>query len=183
MIHLPAAILFNVAGWSLLCAGTATVFVMAYGTDLDLLGLWSPAVKQCFETACVEAERFHHDFVGTEHVLLGLLESNDGIVSKVLGKMGVSRETVRAEIEIIVGSGPQLQSTPGHAPVCTPRANKALRLAMKEARVLQRERVDAEHIFLGLLLEGGGVAALVLKGMGVSPDDARREILKELHIA
>jgi Clp amino terminal domain, pathogenicity island component len=183
VIRLPDGLLFNLVGWSLLGAGTATVFVLAFGTDWDRLGLWSPAVMQCFEVASEEAIRFHHDFVGTEHVLLGLLDSDAGIVSKALGKMGVSRETVRAEIEKIVGSGPQLQSSTGHAPVCTPRANKALRLAMKEARILRRERVEAEHIFLGLLLEGSGVAARVLQGLGVSPDDARREILKELHLA
>ncbi|HEX4265162.1 MAG TPA: Clp protease N-terminal domain-containing protein [Verrucomicrobiae bacterium] len=183
VIRLPNGILFDLVGWSLLGAGTATIFVIAHGTDWDLLGLWSPAVKQCFETATEEAFRFRHDFVGTEHVLLGLLQSDDRIVSKVLGKLDVSRETVRAEIEKIVGLGPQLQSTPKHAPIYTPRAKKAIRLAMKEARDLKRDRVEAEHIFLGLLLEGSGVAALTLKNLGVNPGAARYEILKESRLA
>ncbi|HWD94746.1 MAG TPA: Clp protease N-terminal domain-containing protein [Verrucomicrobiae bacterium] len=182
VVRWHAGIIFEVAGWSLLSAATATVFVFALRTDNEALRLWSPAVKQCFDAAEKEALRFHHDFIGTEHVLLGLLE-NDGIVSKVLGKMGVSRDIVRADIEKIVGAGQQLRSSRQATPVCTPRMKKTIRLAMKEARTLERERVDAEHLFLGLLLEGGGVAAVILQKQGVSPDRARREILDELRFA
>lgn len=178
VIRLPSGIIFGVVCWSLCGAAAATVVVIAHGTEPDVLNLWTSEAWQSFEIAGVEASRFHHDFIGTEHVLLGLLESENSCVPNVLRKMGVSRETVRGEIEKIVGNGPQSQTN--RTPPYTPRAMKALKLAILEAKALRCDRVDAGHIFLGLLREGGGVAARVLSGLGVNATKARAEVCEEL---
>jgi ATP-dependent Clp protease ATP-binding subunit ClpC len=93
-----------------------------------------------------------------------------------LQKMRVQRGTIRAEIEKIVGTGPTSQTH--RTPVCTPRAKKALRIAIQEAKTAGQKRVEPEHIFLGLLREGNGVAAKVLERLGVNVTVAREEILK-----
>jgi Clp amino terminal domain, pathogenicity island component len=173
---LGVAVIPNLILWPLTAAAMATVLVLGHITDEIALGFWSPAAQQCLATAEQEAREFHHDFVGTEHVLLGLLAAENNCVSKVLGKMGVRPETVRAEIEKIVGSFPQ--SHPVQTPPYTPRAKKALAIAVREAKAMRRDRVDSEHVFLGLIREGSGVAALVLKKLGVNVCDAREEILR-----
>jgi ATP-dependent Clp protease ATP-binding subunit ClpC len=121
---------------------------------------------------------FHHDFIGTEHVLLGLFSAEDGIVPAVLKRMGIEHGKVRVEVEKIVAS------QPGHivGPMIpyTPRARRALRLAAEEAKSLCRAEVGPEHILLGLLREGEGVAGLVLRSLGVNVEKTRAEILKEL---
>jgi hypothetical protein len=178
IVQLPLGIVLSVVCWALVGAATITIVMHAYGTDAHTLNLWTPEAWQSFELAEVEAARFHHDFIGTEHVLLGVLESENSCVPNVLRKMGVSRETVRGEIEKIVDSGPKSQSH--RPPPCTPRACKAIKLAILEAKALRCERVGTEHIFLGLVLEGSGVAAKVLNGLGVDTAKARAEVLKEL---
>jgi hypothetical protein len=125
-----------------------------------------------------EARGFQHDFIGTEHVLLGLLEAKTGVVPGVLQRMGVDPKTVRDEIGKIVGPGRAQGACP--APPYTPRVKKALELAGAEARALNRTQVDGEHIFLGLLREGSGVAAMVLKSLGVNTQTAREEVIREL---
>ena len=127
-----------------------------------------------------EALGFHHDFIGTEHVLLGLLELEKGAVTGVLRRMGVDHRIVRNEIERFVGRGPEQRIT--HAPPFTPRAKKALELAGREAKAQNHARVSAEHIFLGLLARraGDGVAVLVLKKLGVDVEAARAEVAREL---
>lgn len=139
---------------------------------------FAPAARQALRFAPEEARHFHHDFVGTEHVLLGLAQSQSTIVSNVMRRLGISAEAVRQEIEKVVFFGPV------HAPVAniplTPRARKALQLAAVEAHKLNQPRVNPEHIFLGLILEGSGVAALVLKNLGVRVETAREETLKEM---
>ncbi|MEO8428481.1 MAG: Clp protease N-terminal domain-containing protein [Verrucomicrobiota bacterium] len=131
------------------------------------------------ELAREEAPRFHHDFIGTEHVLLGLLKSEHGVASKVLRRLGVERDAIRVEIEKIVGVGPVHQAS-GAIPY-TPRVRKALQLAASEAKAMNHAHVGTEHIFLGLLIEGSGVAALVLKNLGIHVNRTREEILKELN--
>ena len=126
-----------------------------------------------------EAPRLHHDFIGTEHVLLGLTQSSGEIVPKMLQRMGVDSGNVRREIEKWVGLGQPAPRIPEQIPY-TPRAKRALMLAAKEAKSLNRPQIGAEHIFLGLLLEGNGVAALVLKDLGVDPEKTRSEIRREL---
>jgi hypothetical protein len=139
---------------------------------------FTSSARESLAFAGEEPRRFHHVFVGTEHVLLGLLRLEGGIVARVLGRIGVDCQTVREKIEMIVGMGSAAITSPSIIPY-TPRAKRALQLAAREAAVLRQPHVGAEHIFLGLLLEGDGVAALVLKSLGVDANKARREILRE----
>lgn len=136
-----------------------------------------PVLLQSFEAARAEANRLGHDFIGTEHVLLGLLELAKGSFAGSLRGMNLDRETVRAEIERLVAPAP------AHAAAATlpftPRARKAVKLAAREARALKHRRLGVEHIFLGLLLEGSGVAALVLRKLGVTLAQARQTLSKE----
>jgi ATP-dependent Clp protease ATP-binding subunit ClpC len=126
-----------------------------------------------------EAERFNHNYVGTEHLLLGLIKLGQGVAVNVLQKMGLDLETVRMEVEKHVGSYPETNMI-GSVPY-TPRVKKVLALAGKEAKALNHSYVGTEHILLGLLREGEGVAARVLQSLEVNPTRARNEILKELN--
>jgi ATP-dependent Clp protease ATP-binding subunit ClpC len=116
--------------------------------------------------------------VGTEHLLLGLIKLGQGVAVNVLQKIGLDLETVRMEVEKLVGTGPD-QKMIGNIPY-TPRVKKVLSLAAKEAKALNHTYVGTEHILLGLLREGDGVAARVLKNMDVDIEQTRQEILKEL---
>lgn len=180
VIHIPiiqTSMRFQgVIFWPVFTAVAATSIVLSHATDWKGLGLWSPAAEKSFEIAEAEALNFHHNFVGTEHLLLGLLGTERSPIPGVLAKMGVSGETVRAEIEKIVCSFAQSPSAKTRP--CTPRARKALRLALREAKAMRRDCVDSEHVFLGLIREGSGVAALVLKNLGVNVNNAREEILR-----
>src|SRR5207237_1439937 len=122
--------------------------------------------------------RVNHNFVGTEHLLLGLIKLGQGVAVNVLQKMGLDLETVRMEVEKQVGTGPD-QKMIGNIPY-TPRVKKVLALAAKEAKALNHTYVGTEHILLGLLREGDGVAARVLKNLDVDIEQTRQEILKEL---
>ena len=125
-----------------------------------------------------EAERFNHNYVGTEHLLLGLIKLGQGVAVNVLQKMGLDLERVRMEVEKHVGSHPETNMI-GNIPY-TPRVKKVLALAGKEAQALHHSYVGTEHLLLGLLREGEGVAARVLKSLEVDPARTRNEILKEL---
>ncbi len=139
---------------------------------------FTPRAQQVLHLARKEADRFNHGYVGTEHLLLGLIALGQGVAVNVLQKLGVNLEAVRLEVENAVGVGPETK-TAGNPPF-TPRAKKVLVLAGNEARSLNHAYVGTEHILLGLLREGEGVAARVMKNLGVDMDKARREILKEL---
>jgi hypothetical protein len=145
---------------------------------LPALDNFEPAARRTLELAPEEARHFHHTFVGTEHILLGLARSESKSLSNVMQRLGVSTAAVRREIEQIVTAGTGA-STLTTIPF-TPRARRALRLAAQEAKGLSDRQVRAEHVFLGLLREGGGVAAMVLKKLGVRAENARAEILKEI---
>jgi len=162
----------DVVCWGLVALAVMTVFVFALGAEPETPNLWAPAVWQSLELAGAEAVRFHHDFIGTEHVLLGLLEN--GKVRRVLENLGVRRETVRAEIEKIVGLGPQSQTN--RPAVYTPRAQRAFRFAIREAKAARVIRAEPEHVLLGLLEEGSGVAAMVLNSVGVDTKKAREQL-------
>ena len=139
---------------------------------------FTPRAQQVLQLARKEAERFNHGYVGTEHVLLGLLALGQGVAVNVLQKMGLDLETVRLEVEKAVNVGPETK-TVGNVPF-TPRAKKVLALAGSEARALNHAYVGTEHILLGLLREGEGVAARVLKNLDVDLEKTRIEIMKEL---
>jgi hypothetical protein len=142
------------------------------------LSTFTPGALRTLELARQEAPRLQHGFVGTEHVLLGLLALEDGVVPNVLKKMGVDREAVRRQIENWVSDFPT-SKMPGRVPY-TPRVEKSLRLAATEAKVSRHACVGVEHIFLGLLLEGDGVAGRVLRNLGLSPETTREEIMREV---
>ncbi|QSO50578.1 ATP-dependent Clp protease ATP-binding subunit [Alicyclobacillus curvatus] len=123
-----------------------------------------------------EASRLRHPGVGTEHILLGLVREGDGIAAKALQSLGVSTEKVQAEVEKIIGTG---QSQTG-AMTYTPRAKKVIELSIDEARKLNHTYVGTEHILLGLIREGEGVAARVLANLNVSLSKARQQVLQLL---
>ncbi|MDX6766985.1 MAG: ATP-dependent Clp protease ATP-binding subunit [Candidatus Methylacidiphilales bacterium] len=139
---------------------------------------FTPRAQQVLALARKEADRFNHNYVGTEHLLLGLIKLGQGVAVNVLQKMGLDLETVRMEVEKQVGSGPDTKIS-GNIPY-TPRVKKVLALAGKEAKALHHSYVGTEHILLGLLREGDGVAARVLKTLDVDLERARNEVLKEL---
>jgi len=139
---------------------------------------FTPRAQQVLALARKEADRFNHNYVGTEHLLLGLIKLGQGVAVNVLQKMGLDLETVRIEVEKQVGSGPDTKMS-GSIPY-TPRVKKVLALAGKEAKALSHTYVGTEHILLGLLREGDGVAARVLKSLDVDIERTRNEVLREL---
>jgi ATP-dependent Clp protease ATP-binding subunit ClpC len=143
-----------------------------------IMNNFTPRAQQVLALARKEADRFNHNYVGTEHLLLGLIKLGQGVAVNVLQKMGLDLETVRMEVEKQVGSGPETKMV-GNVPY-TPRVKKVLALAGKEAKALNHSYVGTEHILLGLLREGEGVAARVLKSLEVDIERTRNEILKEL---
>ena len=173
---------FRKIGWVTLSQRVRRAMLMLVGFSSAAPADFTASARETLDLGRQEALGFHHDFIGTEHVLLGLLAPESGTVAKVLQNMGVSREAIRYEIGKIVGLGPQREAV--HELPYTPRLKKALEIASKEARILGRSYIiSTEHIFLGLVLEGGGVAALVLKRLGIDVVRAREEILKELRKA
>jgi ATP-dependent Clp protease ATP-binding subunit ClpC len=144
----------------------------------EAMSNFTPRAQQVLALARKEADRFNHNFVGTEHLLLGLIKLGQGVAVNVLQKMGLDLETVRMEVEKQVGTGPD-QKMIGNIPY-TPRVKKVLALAAREAKALNHTYVGTEHILLGLLREGDGVAARVLKNLDVDIEQTRQEILKEL---
>jgi ATP-dependent Clp protease ATP-binding subunit ClpC len=139
---------------------------------------FTPRAQQVLALARKEADRFNHNYVGTEHLLLGLIKLGQGVAVNVLQKLGLDLETVRMEVEKQIGTGPETKMV-GNIPY-TPRVKKVLALAQKEAKQLNHNYVGTEHILLGLLREGEGAAARILKSLDVDIERCRNEILKEL---
>ena len=146
---------------------------------MEPMNNFTPRAQQVLALARKEADRFHHNYVGTEHLLLGLIKLGQGVAVSVLQKMGLDLETVRNEVEKQVGTGQESKTPIGSIPY-TPRVKKVLALAGKEAKALNHSYVGTEHILLGLLREGEGVAARVLKTLDIDIERTRQEILKEL---
>jgi hypothetical protein len=140
------------------------------------LNAFTPGARRTLELARQEAPRLHHGFVGTEHVLLGLLALEDGPVPNLLKKSGVDRADLKQQIENWVSIFPPCKIQ-GRLPY-TPRVKKSLKLAAAEAKVSKHTCIGAEHIFLGLLLEGDGVAGRVLRNLGLSSEKVREEITR-----
>jgi ATP-dependent Clp protease ATP-binding subunit ClpC len=125
-----------------------------------------------------EARTLNHSYIGTEHILLGLIhESVGGVATRVLESLGIDRDAVRQQVEEIIGRGQQAPS--GHIPF-TPRAKKVLDLALRESRALGHHYIGTEHILLGLIRQGEGVAAQVLSGLGADLDEARGQVIRLL---
>jgi ATP-dependent Clp protease ATP-binding subunit ClpC len=139
---------------------------------------FTPRAQQVLQLARKEADRFNHAYIGTEHLLLGLIALGEGVAVSVLERLGVDLDSLRLEVEKAVGQGPETK-TAGTLPM-TPRAKKVLALASSEARSLNHSYVGTEHILLGLLREEEGVAARVLKNLNVDLERARIEVLRQL---
>ncbi|CAN5672147.1 ATP-dependent Clp protease ATP-binding subunit [soil metagenome] len=124
-----------------------------------------------------EARHFNHNYIGTEHLLLGLLREDEGVAARALASLNVTLDEVREQVESIVGYGEE--GTGGQAPF-TPRSKKVLELALREALQLGHNYIGTEHILLGLVRESEGVAARVLNNLDVDPDKVRREVVRML---
>ena len=128
-----------------------------------------------FQAAQDEATRFGHDYIGTEHLLLGLLQQAPEPLANLLRTIGIDGDRVREQIEQIMGTA---SPTTAHPSRFTPRASRAIKLAAREAKLSKQQQLTPELIFLGLLLEGEGLAAVVLRKLGVQLEATRREILR-----
>src|SRR5207253_7993692 len=124
-----------------------------------------------------EARMLNHNYIGTEHILLGLIHEGEGVAAKALESLGISLEGVRQQVEEIIGQGQQAPS--GHIPF-TPRAKKVLELSLREALQLGHNYIGTEHILLGLLREGEGVAAQVLMKIGLDMQKIRQTVLQAM---
>jgi hypothetical protein len=120
----------------------------------------------------------NHNYIGTEHILLGLIHEGEGVAAKALESLGISLEAVRQQVEEIIGQGQQAPS--GHIPF-TPRAKKVLELSLREALQLGHNYIGTEHILLGLIREGEGVAAQVLVRLGADLNRVRQQVIQLLH--
>jgi hypothetical protein len=125
-----------------------------------------------------EARRLNHSYIGTEHILLGLIHEGEGVAARALQSLGISLEAVRQQIEEIIGRGQQAPS--GHIPF-TPRAKKVLELSLRESLQLGHTYIGTEHILLGLIHEGDGVAAQVLVRLGADMNRVREQVIELLH--
>jgi ATP-dependent Clp protease ATP-binding subunit ClpA len=144
----------------------------------DNLDNFTPRAQMVLALARKEADRFNHSFVGTEHLLLGIIKLGQGTAVNVLRKLGIDLERARTEVEKQVGPGPS-QEVFSSIPY-TPRTKKVLVLASQEAKALNHTYVGTEHLLLGLLRERDGIAARVLMNLGADIDTTRQEIIKEL---
>jgi ATP-dependent Clp protease ATP-binding subunit ClpA len=124
-----------------------------------------------------EARLLNHNYVGTEHILLGLIHEGEGVAATALESLGISLEAVRAQVEQIIGRGQQAPT--GHIPF-TPRSKKVLELSLREAKQLGHDYIGTEHILLGLVREGEGVAAQVLVKLGADQSRVRQQVLQVL---
>ena len=134
--------------------------------------------KKVMSFARQEAMKFNHEYIGTEHILLGLVQEGSGVAANVLKNMSIDLEKIRHEVEKIVKTGPSMV-TMGQLPF-TPRAKKVLELSLEEASQLSHNYIGTEHLLLGLIRENEGIAAQVLMNLGVKLDDVREEVLEFL---
>jgi ATP-dependent Clp protease ATP-binding subunit ClpA len=125
-----------------------------------------------------EARLLNHDYIGTEHILLGLIHEGEGIAARALQALGITHEAVRQQVEEITGRGRHTQRS-GHIPFL-PQAKKALELSLREALQLGHNYIGTEHILLGLMREGTGPATQVLAGLGADEDAVRRQVVELL---
>ena len=133
---------------------------------------FSERARRVLSLAQEEAQRFNHNYIGTEHILLGLVRETDGVAAKVLSNLGVELTKVRSAVEFIIGRGER--TSPSEIGL-TPRAKKVIELAVDEARRLDHHYIGTEHLLIGLMREGEGVAAGVLESLGVNLDKVRGE--------
>lgn len=141
----------------------------------DKFDKFTKRARRVLTFAQEEAQRLSHNYIGTEHILLGLIREEEGLAAKVLKEMGVDQTRVRQVIKEIVGEG---QAASGARLSLTPRTKRVIELAVDEARRMGHHYIGTEHLLLGLIREGDGIAVNVLKSMGVSPDKIRTNLSK-----
>ncbi len=150
---------------------------VSYAPRMDHFDRFTERARKVLSLAQEEAQRFNHNYIGTEHLLLGLVREGDGVAAKVLNNLGVGLIQVRSAVEHILGNGDWVVL--GEIGL-TPRAKKVIELATDEARRLGHHYIGTEHLLLGLVREGEGIAAGVLESLGVNLEKARRETIRIL---
>ena len=148
------------------------------GALVEVFERYTDRARRVVVLAQEEARMLNHNYIGTEHILLGLIHEGEGVAAKALESLGISLAAVRQQVEEIIGRGQQPLS--GHFPF-TPRANKVLELASREALHLGHNYIGTEHILLGLIREGEGVAAQVLVKLGADLNRVRQQVIQLLH--
>jgi ATP-dependent Clp protease ATP-binding subunit ClpC len=133
--------------------------------------------RQVVVLAQDEARGLRHNYIGTEHILLGLLREEQGLAARLLGSLGIEVEAVRAQVASVVGEGDEVAT--GQIPF-TPRAKRVLELSLREALALGHNYIGTEHVLLGLAREGGGVGARILESFGADAELLREEVLSML---
>ena len=141
----------------------------------DRFNRFTVRARKVLTLAQEEAQRLQHDYIGTEHLLLGLVREGEGVAAKVLTSLDVDLDVARDRVEAIIGRGKRVVR--GEIRL-TPRAKKVIELAVDEARRLNHDYIGTEHLLLGLLREGSGIGAGVLEDMGVSLNKARYEVMR-----
>jgi hypothetical protein len=151
-----------------------SVSAVSAGRTASPFDQYTEPARKVLQLAQAEAQRFNHNYIGTEHLLLGLLREGEGVAAKVLGNLGVELNKVRSAVEFIIGRGDRtLAGDIG----LTPRAKKVLQLSVNEAGRLNHHYIGTEHLLLGLVREGEGIAAGVLESMGVSLGKVRSQVI------
>src|SRR5579884_3777440 len=143
----------------------------------DRFDKFTERARKVLTLAQEEATRFNHNYIGTEHLLLGLVREGDGVAARVLSNLGVELNRVRSAVEFIIGRGDRM--IVGEIGL-TPRAKKVIELAVDEARRLGHHYIGTEHLLLGLVREGEGIAAGVLQSVGIDLDNARTQTIQVL---
>lgn len=146
--------------------------------DRDRFSRFTQRARKVIQLAQEEAQRFQHNYIGTEHLLLGLVSEGEGIGAKTLTGLGIDLEKVRKAVEGIIGRGDRI--VPGEIGL-TPRAKKVIELSIDEARRLNHHYIGTEHLLLGLIREGEGIGAGVLESFGLSLQEVRAKILQLLN--
>src|SRR5216684_7441739 len=160
--------------------GTSKTSVASPGRSVrghEMFERFTDRARRVVVLAQEEARMLGHTYIGTEHILLGLIHEGEGVAAKALESLGISQQAVRQQVEEIIGPGQQAPS--GHIPF-TPRAKKVLELALREALQLGHNYIGTEHILLGLIREGEGVAAQVLQKLGADLNRVRQQVIQLL---
>ena len=144
---------------------------------VDRFHKFTERFRKVLSLAQEEAQRFQHNYIGTEHLLLGLIREGDGVAAKVLRNLGVDLDRARSSVESILGRGNRVVT--GELGL-TPRAKKVIELAVDEARRLNHHYIGTEHLLLGLVREGEGIAAGVLESLGVNLEKVRTQTIQVL---
>src|SRR5713226_3627658 len=143
-------------------------------TDRDKFNRFTERARKVLSLAQEEAQRFQHNYIGTEHILLGLIREGEGVGAKVLRNLGVDLQRAHDSVEFIIGRGDRIVL--GEIGL-TPRAKKVIEYAVDEARRLNHHYIGTEHLLLGLLREGEGIAAGVLQSLGVNLEKVRTQTI------